>query len=66
MLPRRNKIEVCQSLRASGSAVPVLMLTARDAVLLALQLPELGHCHFQLELSLGIRIIHATDDHRLP
>ena len=32
MLPRRNGIEVCQSLRAGGSAVPVLMLTARDAV----------------------------------
>jgi two-component system copper resistance phosphate regulon response regulator CusR len=32
MLPRRNGIEVCQDLRASGSAVPVLMLTARDAV----------------------------------
>ena len=32
MLPRRDGIEVCQSLRASGSAVPILMLTARDAV----------------------------------
>lgn len=32
LLPRRNGIDVCQSLRASGSAVPVLMLTARDAV----------------------------------
>jgi two-component system copper resistance phosphate regulon response regulator CusR len=32
MLPRRNGIEVCQNLRASGSAVPVLMLTARDTV----------------------------------
>jgi two-component system copper resistance phosphate regulon response regulator CusR len=32
MLPRRNGIEVCQILRAGGSAVPVLMLTARDAV----------------------------------
>jgi two-component system, OmpR family, copper resistance phosphate regulon response regulator CusR len=32
MLPRRNGIEVCQNLRAGGSAVPVLMLTARDAV----------------------------------
>ena len=32
MLPRRNGIEVCQNLRASGSAVPVLMLTAREAV----------------------------------
>jgi two-component system copper resistance phosphate regulon response regulator CusR len=32
MLPRRNGIEVCQDLRASGSTVPVLMLTARDAV----------------------------------
>jgi len=32
MLPRRNGIEVCQSLRAEGSAVPILMLTARDAV----------------------------------
>src|SRR5256886_5203972 len=32
MLPLRNGIEVCRSLRAGGSAVPVLMLTARDAV----------------------------------
>jgi len=32
MLPRRNGIEVCQNLRANGSAVPVLMVTARDAV----------------------------------
>jgi DNA-binding response OmpR family regulator len=32
MLPGRNGIEVCQSLRVGGSAVPVLMLTARDAV----------------------------------
>jgi hypothetical protein len=32
-------------------------------VLWALQLPELGHRHFQLELPLGVRIIHATDDH---
>ena len=32
MLPRWNGIEVCQNLRAGGSAVPVLMLTARDAV----------------------------------
>jgi two-component system, OmpR family, copper resistance phosphate regulon response regulator CusR len=32
MLPLRNGIEVCRSLRAGGSAVPILMLTARDAV----------------------------------
>ena len=32
MLPLRNGIEVCRSLRASGSAVPILMLTARDVV----------------------------------
>jgi two-component system copper resistance phosphate regulon response regulator CusR len=32
MLPLKSGIEVCQSLRAGGSAVPVLMLTARDAV----------------------------------
>jgi two-component system copper resistance phosphate regulon response regulator CusR len=32
MLPRRNGFEVCRELRAAGSAVPVLMLTARDAV----------------------------------
>jgi DNA-binding response OmpR family regulator len=32
MLPRKNGFEVCRELRASGSAVPVLMLTARDAV----------------------------------
>jgi two-component system copper resistance phosphate regulon response regulator CusR len=32
MLPQRNGIEVCRNLRAGGLAVPVLMLTARDAV----------------------------------
>lgn len=32
MLPRWSGIEVCQSLRAGGSALPILMLTARDAV----------------------------------
>lgn len=32
MLPRRDGFEVCRELRAGGSAVPVLMLTARDAV----------------------------------
>ncbi len=32
MLPRKNGFEVCRELRSSGSAVPVLMLTARDAV----------------------------------
>jgi two-component system, OmpR family, copper resistance phosphate regulon response regulator CusR len=32
MLPRRNGLEVCRQLRAAGSVVPVLMLTARDSV----------------------------------
>jgi two-component system copper resistance phosphate regulon response regulator CusR len=32
MLPGRDGFEVCRELRASGSAVPILMLTARDAV----------------------------------
>ena len=32
MLPRRNGFEVCRELRDAGSAVPVLMLTARDTV----------------------------------
>ena len=32
MLPLRNGIEVCRNLRAGGSAVPILMLTALDAV----------------------------------
>jgi two-component system copper resistance phosphate regulon response regulator CusR len=32
MLPRKDGVEVCRELRASGSAVPILMLTARDAV----------------------------------
>lgn len=32
MLPRRDGFAVCRSLRGAGSAVPVLMLTARDAV----------------------------------
>jgi two-component system copper resistance phosphate regulon response regulator CusR len=32
MLPGRDGLSVCRELRASGSDVPVLMLTARDAV----------------------------------
>ena len=32
MLPRRDGFSVCQQLRASGSTVPVLMLTARDEI----------------------------------
>ena len=32
MLPGKNGFEVCRQLRAGGSAVPILMLTARDEV----------------------------------
>lgn len=32
MLPRKNGIEVCRQLRSTGSTIPILMLTARDAV----------------------------------
>jgi DNA-binding response OmpR family regulator len=32
MIPGRDGLEVCREMRAGGSAVPVLMLTARDAV----------------------------------
>ena len=32
MLPLKDGFEVCRQMRAGGSAVPVLMLTARDAV----------------------------------
>jgi two-component system copper resistance phosphate regulon response regulator CusR len=32
MLPRRDGFDVCRSIRSEGSAVPILMLTARDAV----------------------------------
>ena len=32
MLPGRDGFAVCRAIRASGSAVPILMLTARDAV----------------------------------
>ena len=32
MIPGRDGFEVCRELRAAGSPVPVLMLTARDAV----------------------------------
>jgi heavy metal response regulator len=31
-LPKRDGLDVCRALRARGSAVPVLMLTARDAI----------------------------------
>src|SRR5258708_34820123 len=32
MIPRRNGFEVCRELRSRGSRIPILMLTARDAV----------------------------------
>ncbi len=32
MLPRKDGFEVCGELRKSGSAIPILMLTARDAI----------------------------------
>ncbi len=32
MLPVKDGLEVCRELRSTGNAVPVLMLTARDAV----------------------------------
>src|SRR5688572_21912284 len=32
MLPRKNGFEVCREMRSAGSTLPVLMLTARDAV----------------------------------
>ena len=32
LLPLKSGLDVCRDLRASGNAVPILMLTARDAV----------------------------------
>src|SRR4051812_47776569 len=32
MIPRRDGFSVCRELRAKGSCVPVLMLTAKDSV----------------------------------
>jgi DNA-binding response OmpR family regulator len=32
MLPRRDGFDVCRAIRGEGSRVPILMLTARDAV----------------------------------
>ena len=32
MMPKKNGLEVLKSLRASGNAVPVLLLTARDSI----------------------------------
>jgi two-component system copper resistance phosphate regulon response regulator CusR len=32
MLPRRDGFDVCRAIRSEGSKVPILMLTARDAV----------------------------------
>lgn len=32
MLPRKDGLAVCRELRAAGATVPILMLTARDAV----------------------------------
>ena len=33
MLPLKDGIEVCNEIRAGGSTVPVLMLTARDSII---------------------------------
>jgi two-component system, OmpR family, copper resistance phosphate regulon response regulator CusR len=32
MLPRKSGLQVCNELRATGAAMPILMLTARDAI----------------------------------
>ena len=32
LLPRRDGLDVCRAVRAAGHSVPILMLTARDAV----------------------------------
>jgi two-component system copper resistance phosphate regulon response regulator CusR len=32
MLPRRDGLQVCSELRATGAEMPILMLTARDAI----------------------------------
>src|SRR5512146_1291342 len=32
MLPARDGVSVCRAIRAAGGAVPILMVTARDAV----------------------------------
>jgi two-component system response regulator MprA len=32
LMPRRNGIDVCRTLRAAGNRVPILILTARDTV----------------------------------
>jgi two-component system response regulator MprA len=32
LMPRHNGIDVCRSIRAAGNRVPILMLTAREAV----------------------------------
>ena len=33
MLPRRDGLQICRDLRAKGIAIPILMLTARDATI---------------------------------
>jgi Response regulators consisting of a CheY-like receiver domain and a winged-helix DNA-binding domain len=42
MLPGKNGFEVCREIRQSGSAVPVIMLTARDAVEYRIEGLDLG------------------------
>ena len=36
-LPRKDGLDVCRELRAGGSTVPVLMLTARDTLAILLR-----------------------------
>lgn len=42
MLPGKNGFEVCREIRQSGSAVPIIMLTARDAVEYRIEGLDLG------------------------
>jgi two-component system copper resistance phosphate regulon response regulator CusR len=42
MLPGKSGLEVCRELRATGSMIPVLMLTARDAIADRIQGLDIG------------------------
>jgi DNA-binding response OmpR family regulator len=75
MMPRVDGIEVCKRLRASGARVPVLMLTARDAIADRVAGLEAGADDYLVkpfaleELQARLRAIlrrrEPADDHRL-
>ena len=61
MLPGKDGLTVCRELRAAGSDVPVLMLTARDAVEARVEGLDAGADDYLTELLARVRALTRRD-----